>query len=137
MPMEGEALDFDGSRPVLLLMVICDQVITDRETGKKSLIGIFDTFVQPRFPAEIQTTIFARITDAEGDYDIKVELANLDDDVLIGEGGGTISVKDRIELHDLTFKFPFTFKNPGNYEFRLYANRAYLGRIAVKATQIT
>jgi len=31
-----------GPIPVLMAMLLCDMVITDPDTGKKTLVGIFD-----------------------------------------------------------------------------------------------
>ena len=55
--------------PSLLAMLICDQIIVDEQTKKKSLIGIFDNINSLAFPASVNCAIYAKMADAEGGYD--------------------------------------------------------------------
>jgi hypothetical protein len=49
--MEGQSKGAVPS-PVVQSLIICDEVIVDRETGKYSLIGVFDRLVAGKFPAK-------------------------------------------------------------------------------------
>jgi hypothetical protein len=129
----GEGTTVQGPMPVLLAMLICEQVITDKDTNKKSLIGIFDRLHVPEFPMLFPMTVFARIADARGKYPMKLELAHLQDDKVVGESSGFADVKDRTSTHDLLFNLSIVIPKEGIYEFRLYANNAYLGRAAFQA----
>ena len=40
-----------GERPMCVALVICDDVIEDRRTGNKSLIGLFNNISTAQFPA--------------------------------------------------------------------------------------
>ncbi|MEK6712230.1 MAG: hypothetical protein AABZ64_16805 [Nitrospinota bacterium] len=73
----GEGTTVQGPMPVLLAMLVCEQVITDKDTDKKSLIGIFDRLHVRTFPVPFPMTVFARITDGKGKYEMKLELAHL------------------------------------------------------------
>lgn len=119
-----------GPTPDLNAMLICDTVITDRDTGKNSVIGIFDRIVAGSFPVRHPSlTVYARIIDAQGEYKFKLELVNLTNNQTIG-GGTTppIEVTDRMVPHDLVFKLHgLTFPADGRYEFRLYADDNFVG----------
>ena len=55
--------------PVPLAMVLCDSVIIDQRTDKKSLIGIFSNIGAESFPFRSQHfSIFISLTDGHGDY---------------------------------------------------------------------
>lgn len=119
-----------GPTPDLNAMLICDTVITDRNTGKNSVIGIFDRIWAGSFPATHPSlTVYARIIDAQGQYVFKLELVNLTNNQTIG--GGTIppvEVRDRMVPHDLVFGLHgLTFPTDGRYEFRLYADDHFVG----------
>jgi len=116
-------------------MVLCDQVITDDKSGKKSLIGIFGTLNSAAYPTQRDMTIFAQVTDCAGKYSFKLELVNIDDDGVAGEGGMEAKIPGRLIKCDLVFTIPVGVPKPGNYEFRLYANGAYLGRVTFNAIQ--
>ncbi len=63
-----------GPTPDLNAMLICDTVITDRDTGKNSVIGIFDRIVAGSFPVRHPSlTVYARIIDAQGQDVFKLD----------------------------------------------------------------
>ena len=119
-----------GPTPDLNAMLICDTVITDRNTGKNSVIGIFDRIWASSFPVTHPSlTVYARIIDAQGQYVFKLELVDLTNNQT--SGGGTvppIEVPDRMIPADLVFKLQgLTFPADGRYEFRLYADDNFVG----------
>jgi hypothetical protein len=123
--------------PSVLAMLLCDQIIIDAQTQKKSLIGIFDSFNSLSFPAAANIAVYAKLADAEGTYSFKIKVVNLKDEALIGEvsAGGTIQT--RLEPADVAvYLLGFVVPQSGKYEFQLFANDAYLTRITMEARQI-
>ena len=60
--------------PDVLAMLVCDQIITDRLTGKQSLIGMFSKVHAVAFPAtHPQLCVFVALTDGHG----KTELTKI------------------------------------------------------------
>ena len=52
-------------KPDVLSLLVCDQILIDRLTGKTSLIGMFSTIGAPRYPVRHpHLCIFASLTDA-------------------------------------------------------------------------
>lgn len=120
--------------PSLLAALLCDQVILDQLTQKKTLVGIFEAFNFPQFPASYGGFfLFARITDAEGQINLKIRFVRLEDDVALGEMAVPMVAKDRLEANDVMLQIPpLPFDRPGGYEFQLFTNDVYIGRALVR-----
>lgn len=77
----------DGPKPSLSALLVCDQVIEDKATNKKSIIGAFTHIWAQSFPCSHQKMgVYFCVTDAEGSYDITLRLANADSDQVLAEG---------------------------------------------------
>ena len=89
-----------------------------------SLIGIFENIQGGKFPmAHLGLSVYAKVTDALGDYDLSLDLVRLDDLQLLGQGKAHATVTDRLSPVELVFRLGFLgFERPGRYEFRLLAN---------------
>jgi uncharacterized protein DUF6941 len=117
--------------PTLLAMLLCDQIITEAGTGKKSLIGIFDSIHPSELPVILPAMwIYARLSDAEGKYVFKAEMMHLEEDKVVGTAEtNEVNAVERLGFVDLTLKLPgVPFEKYGKYEFQLYANGIYIGR---------
>jgi len=112
-------------------MLLCDQAITDAESGKKTLVGIFDRVFYPGGNVALPVTIFARLTDAEGSYRFAVEYAHVTSDRLLGraEIPEPVQIPDRLKFHELIMRTLALIDAVGMYEYRLFANGLYLGRV--------
>lgn len=119
-------------------MIMCDMVIADSGSGKRSLIGIFTNIRSQRFPLQHpQLWVYARLIDAEGKYAIRLELVRAETMAIIGEMTIDVEIPDRLRYHELGFDLHgLVFPAPGQYEFRLYADGAYLGHQAFEVAQI-
>lgn len=126
-----------GPTPVLKAMLVCDQTIRDELTHKVSVIGIFDKIIAPTFPVRHpMLTVYARITDAEGEYNFRLEFINLENNQKLGEGTETAEVGDRMVMHDLIFHLHgLQFESPGSYEFRLFADSQFVGHYSFQVMQ--
>jgi|SRR5882724_2265887 len=121
--------------PSVVAMLVCDQIITEQGTNKKSLVGIFDYFNSSVFPASLpRLAIYVKMSDAAGDYLFKLRLVKLKDEALVAEIGIQASVNDinlytELALNMANLQFPET----GKYEFQLYAGDVYLHRVTMNA----
>ena len=128
-------------RPSLQAIVVCDTIIEDRNTGKKSLIGIFTHLASKAFPCNYPSmSIYFCVTDAEGNYTFSLKLIHLDKDKQIAEGTlPTIEIKDRLQIVDYGITMlRVQFQTPGRYDFRLFANDEFIGNkdfIVIQAKQ--
>ena len=128
-------------RPSLQAIVVCDTIIEDRNTGKKSLIGIFTHLASKAFPCNYPSmSIYFCITDAAGTYTFMLRLIHLDQDKQIAEGTlPPIEIKDRLQIVDYGITMlRVQFQVPGRYDFRLFANDEFIGNkdfVVIQAKQ--
>jgi hypothetical protein len=118
--------------PRVNAMLICDKVITEVGTNKKSLIGIFENINAYNFPCTHPfLSVYIKLTDARGEYRFSLELVDLETDSVIGKGQipKAIKIEDPLATKDLVFNLAsLKFKHPGKYEFRIYANERIFGQ---------
>lgn len=125
--------------PKLNAMLICDQIIVEAGTGKKSLIGIFENIGVSKFPCiHYLLNVYVKFTDAEGLYQFKLELVDLITNEVVGFGETPeVNLPDKLQSYDLPFTLRgINFKHPGKYEFRIYANKHLFGQKFFTVAQI-
>lgn len=115
--------------PVLHAMLICDYTIRDAATGKVSVIGIFETIQATDLPVlHPALNVYVNMGDVEGDYRLALELARVEDDVVLGRGEMPLAFADRMRPTEVIFDFRnLVFERPGRHEFRLSANGRFVG----------
>jgi hypothetical protein len=116
--------------PSVLSFLLCDQIITEANTTKKSLIGLFDRLFVRSLPAFHPVVwVFAKLADAEGEYKFRVEVVRLESDRPVGRAiSPNAEVPSRLQNIDLVLRLPIPFEELGTYEFQLYANDVWIGR---------
>ena len=126
-------------RPVLQAMVVCDQAIPHADADRTTIVGIFDRIEGAQFPLRWArpTTVYARVTDAEGDYDVRLELVRLEDERTVGRANSTVDIEDRMASHEVIFDLEadLVFERPGRYEFRLFADNRHVGGTVLTVIQ--
>src|SRR5437899_3153524 len=108
--------------PSVLVFLVCDQVIQEAGTNKKSLIGMFDRIYAKQVPAAGGPFwLFAKIVDAEGNYSFRIEVVKLETDKQIGRMDmPPMPVPDRLAGAELVLRIPMLpFEEYGTYEFNL------------------
>lgn len=119
-------------KPVTNAMLICDKVITEARTNKKSLIGIFENISAHEFPCIHHfLSVYIKLTDANGSYKFRLELVDLEDNSAVGktEIPEDIAIRDPLKTHELVFNLVgLKFAHPGKYEFRIFANDEIFGQ---------
>lgn len=112
----------DIPTPTVQAFLVCDQVIEDSLTKKKSLIGIFTHLQTASFPFQHQHMgLYFCLTDAEGLYHFDIDLMYLNSEHLICRATlPNIEIGDRLQISDFGINIPLLiFPAPGRYEFRL------------------
>jgi len=106
-------------------ILICDQIIHEFGTNKKSLIGIFEDIHITAFPHSYpRIAVYVNLTDAHGKYILELRLVNSADNSVIGSGK-TPEVQIDNPLRTCEFALQIqnlVFRNPGVYEFQVFAN---------------
>jgi hypothetical protein len=110
--------------PDVLSLIVCDQIITDRMTGKQSLIGMFSKIHAPRFPAaHPQLCVFVALTEGYGKTELIIRLVDANDArPPIVEGRGNVDFKNPRAIAHLALQFHgLTFPEPGEYRVQLWS----------------
>lgn len=124
--------------PSVLAMLVCDQVIIDEQTKKKSLIGVFDNLNSSAFPALMNCAVYTKLADAEGHYKFQLRVVSLKDESLLSDLQFEADVRTREEPAEIALHLAgLPLNEPGKYEFQLYANDVFLSRITIKASRLT
>jgi len=123
-----------GIAPFLVAILLCDQVIVEQGTGRKTLVGTLDRLSAASFPFDRDVTLFAKLTDAEGVYRVRVDFVHVSTDRLLGrvEVPDPVHVADRLGYLDIVLRLTAPIDGAGLDEFRVLANDAYLGRATLR-----
>lgn len=121
--------------PTVIAMLVCDQIIPEQFTNKKSLIGVFDNFNSLAFPTVLQrVAVYVKMADALGDYTFKLRMVKLKDESLIAEIGIQARIAEVGQYSELALNLSnIPVPEAGKYEFQLYADDVYLHRVTMQA----
>lgn len=116
--------------PTLVSILICDQVIDDKLTNKKSAIGLFNMVIVSEFPARIaQLNVLASLTEITGRTPLELRLVrDADNHVLFGTKG-QVEAPNPLVTVDLLFNLQgIQIPAAGQYAFELVCEGDVLGR---------
>lgn len=111
--------------PVCEAFLICDGVQVDRNSGKKSLIGLFDKIKAKSFPAAHPVfSIYIRLSAGTGQYAMSVRVVGPTGDE-IGELTGSVNFgDDKLSKSELVLNLQNTpFPAAGQYQLQLWLTR--------------
>ncbi|MCG3126084.1 MAG: hypothetical protein CHACPFDD_00913 [Phycisphaerae bacterium] len=119
-----------NASPTLVSLLLCDQVIDDRLTGKKSAIGLFNMVVVPQAPIAIhQMAVLATLTELVGKVSLQLVLVRDSDNAVILESKGSITAPSPLAVVDVVFFFQGArVPSAGQYAFEVLHEGALLGR---------
>lgn len=128
-----------GPVPTVQAILVCERIITESGTNKKTLIGVFDAVGLPVSqegppPAILGVHLFARLYDAAGRYSFRVDFVQADTERRIGQAWTEpVELEDPLSAFDFILPLPpLPLPDPGRYEFRLYANDVYLAHVGMR-----
>lgn len=110
--------------PLPLAMLICDSVIEDKKTGKKSVIGMFNSISTPKIPCTHPLmNIFLVLTEGNGEYNISLRCVKLDSEEPIMNLEGRIAFRNPQQIIECNYEIS-GLKIPvfGGYRFDVYCN---------------
>ncbi len=110
--------------PDVLSMIVCDQIITDRMTGKQSLIGMFSRIHARGFPASHpQICVYVTLTEGYGETEFELRIVDANDErPPIVEGKGKVRFQNPRAIANLALQFHgLTFPASGEYRVQLYS----------------
>ncbi len=123
--------------PVVKAFLVCDQVIQDAQTGKKSLIGVFHEIKAGRFPTvHPELWIYANLTDAHGRYSFEIALVDVGGGQVLGRGTPpAIDIPGPLQVTELSAQLRgIRLPSAGTYEFHLIVNGSLAATKAVRVS---
>lgn len=111
--------------PDVLSLIVCDQIITDRMTGKQSLIGMFSRIHARAFPASHpQLCVYVSLTEGYGETEFVIRIVDANDErPPIVEGKGKVRFANPRAIANLALQFHgLTFPASDEYRVQLYSN---------------
>ena len=105
-------------------LMICDQVITEAETNKKSLIGVFNNLSARQFPCRHpRLCIFVSITGGHGKAKTEVRCVNEQTRQALFGAEGEVSFTDPNYMVEAVFEFNnVVFPAPGLHCIEVLSN---------------
>lgn len=112
------------SKPIGIALIICDDIIEDRLTGKKSLIGIFNRIASEKFPVRHnKMKIFLSICDAKGKYDTELKIVEESSHKTIISTHSPLEVNNPGHTIEMNITFlNVLFPKPGLYSIEFHCN---------------
>lgn len=125
--------------PDVLALLVCDQIITDRITGKQSLIGMFSRIHARGFPAQHpQLCVYVAVTEGYGDVELTIRIVDADDArPPIVEGRGKVRFANPRAIANLALQFHgLTFPRPGEYRIQLWSGGELLREARLQLVEL-
>lgn len=102
-----------------LAFVVCDTILDDKLTNKKSLIGLFNSIYSITFPCKHPTiNVFVSLTEGHGEYQCSLSCVKDDTNKSIWNSGGRIKLANPLNVIELNFEIRgIVFPEAGIYRF--------------------
>ena len=126
-------------QPSVKAILVCDQIIHEYGTNKKSLIGIFEDIPATQFPVyHARIAVYVNLTDAHGKYKLDLRLVGASTGQMIGRA---LTPEVEIDSPLKTCEFALNlqgvvFPQPGLYEFQIFANDQILATKSFNVRQV-
>ena len=116
--------------PSMVVLLVCDQVIDDRRTNKKSAIGLFNTVVVQRVPVRLgQMAVLVTLTEIRGATPLELRLVFDRDNRVLLRARGEVNAPNPLAMVDLVFTLRgVQLPELGQYAFELLSGPELLGR---------
>ncbi len=125
--------------PVVKAFLVCDQVIHDAQTGKKTLVGVFHELRADRFPAVHPVLwIYANLTDARGQYAFEIRFVDVERNKVLGNGTPPpIKIPGPLQTTELSAQLRnVQLPDAGTYEFQLLTNDELIATKAIRVSLV-
>jgi hypothetical protein len=125
--------------PSVLAILICDKIIEEAQTGKKTLVGLFGRLNAAQLPVALPFAIYVKLTDGEGDYAFRINISLLDEtsEQLVAQvSTPPQNIPSRLTVAELALNLPpIPFSKFGRHEVQLYANEVYIAHTTLDVVQ--
>ncbi len=121
--------------PMGLALLVCDMMIQDQHTHKRSLIGLFDRLYTTKLPCVHPTlAIFVSLTSVHGHYECEIACRHQGTNASVFSVKGKVTCHDPLQVVDLVFNVRGAcFRNEGEHwlEFKVDEVPVMMRRIVI------
>jgi hypothetical protein len=124
-------------KPVLLAMIICDQILREEGTKKISLLGIFNRVSSKTFPCiHPRLHIFVSVTEYEGQADCVLKFSDSTGKEIV-QLKGPLEFPDKLAVIEMNFCLNnVPLPNAGIYHFDFIMDNEIIGHRKFKVEEI-
>jgi hypothetical protein len=110
-----------NEKPLAESLVICDQIITEAGTNKKSLIGIFNSIGSANFPAQHpKLCVYAAMSNGRGEMVVDLRCVRMQDNSEVFKISASMQFPDPNTVVEWVANFnQLPFEQAGLYSFEL------------------
>ena len=129
--------------PTCLAIILCDDVMEDKRSSKKVIIGTFNRITASHFPCKYdhKMTLYLALTDGRGESPIRIEIVK---DMQADQSGdrvldlpGRVKFKDPLMVTELVLSIQgLPLPSPGLYSVRVLVNEDCVGERKLKVEQM-
>jgi uncharacterized protein DUF6941 len=130
----------NSEKPMAVAMMICDQIISEERTHKKTLVGCFNNINAMAFPALHPTFyVFVAITNGQGNYRSKLRCVYENgQQATLFEFEGSLNLLQPMQTAEVAFKLVnLTFPKPGTYAIEFWCDDELLLQRRISVSQLT
>ena len=109
--------------PMVLSLIVCDTVITDAQSGKKTLVGLFNSVGAARYPHVLpRFFIFASLANGNGEVEFRIRLKAGNGDTVF-DLPGKVPFNTPLDAPEIVFDIQnLAIKSTGSYELQIVHN---------------
>jgi hypothetical protein len=111
-----------NERPIGEALILCDQIITEAITNKKSLIGVFNHISGRQFPLQLpRLCIFCVMSNGRGEMTFELRCVRMEDSYEVAKITAPIVLPDPNTVVELVLTLNhIPFERPGLYNFEMH-----------------
>jgi hypothetical protein len=119
--------------PLVQSMILADYVHRDSMTGKRFILGTYNSIVSTKFPHGQPVCLFVAITDAHGLTLLRLRIVDVDEQFPpIHESSYPVEIPDPNQVYEMTFTTAVIFPAPGDYRIQLLAGNETLRELRLR-----
>jgi uncharacterized protein DUF6941 len=120
--------DYFADGPVCVATIVCNEVIEDKRSGNKTVVGIFNAIGTTQLPAtHPRMTVLASVTNADREIDVTLVLRGPEGKEML-RAEAKVPARGPGDIVDLLFELNnLTFNEHGDYIFEVWYEGRTIG----------
>lgn len=112
----------NNREPVGIALLFCDHIIEEKNSNKKSLIGVFSVILGEKFPLQFRPFwLYVSFTNLVGEHTFAINMVLEKTKNVIFSAGGNVDSRDPDAVIELPLPVrPVVFPEPGEYGVTLH-----------------